>query len=90
MINNNKDGETRSQSPSEIIESQFKGIDGIFVQQTGVDTYEIGGEGMYAYLYHCTDGKWLLNIDELNVDSSAELKAISYAFSKVLKSLNKC
>lgn len=57
MINNNKDGETRSQSPSEIIESQFKGIDGIFVQQTGVDTYEIGGEGMYAYLYHCTDGK---------------------------------
>lgn len=90
MINNNKDGESCLQNPSEIIESQFKGIDGIFVQQTGVDNYEIGGEGMHAYLYHCNDGKWLLNIDELTVDSSTELNIISSAFSKVLKSLNKC
>ena len=89
MINNNKDGESRSQSPFEIIEEQFKDFDGIFVQQTGVDTYEIGGEGMYAYLYHCNDGKWLLNIDELTVDSSTELNIISSAFIKVLKNLNK-
>lgn len=89
MINNNKDGESCSQNTSEIIESQFKGIDGIFVQQTGVDTYEIGGEDIYAYLYHCNDGKWLLNIDELTVDSSTELNIISSAFIKVLKNFNK-
>lgn len=89
MITNHKNNETRSQSSSEIIEAQFKGFDGILVQQTGIDTYEIGGEDMYAYLYHCNDGKWLLNIDELTVNSPTKLKSISSAFVKVLKNLNK-
>lgn len=33
MTDKHKNNETRSQSPSEIIEEQFKGFDGIVVRQ---------------------------------------------------------
>ena len=90
MINNNKDGESCSQNTSEIIESQFKGIDGIFVQQRDIDTYGIYGEDIYAYLYrHNDDEKWLLEIAELTTDSPTKLKSVSSAFANALKNLNR-
>ncbi len=90
MINNNKDRESRSQNPSEIIKSQFKDFDGILVKQRDIDTYGIYGEDIYAYLYrHNDDEKWLLEIDELTTDSPTKLKSISSAFANALKNLNK-
>ena len=90
MINNNKDGESRSQSPFEIIEEQFKYFEGILVKQRDIDTYGIYGEDIYAYLYrHNDDEKWLLEIAELTTDSPTKLKSISSAFANTLKNLNK-
>lgn len=90
MINNNKDGESCSQNPFEIIEEQFKDFDGILVKQRDIDTYGIYGEDIYAYLYrHNDDEKWLLEIAELTTDSPTKLKSISSAFANALKNLNK-
>lgn len=90
MINNNKDGELRSQSPFKIIEEQFKDFNDISVRLTDIgNNYAVFGEDMYAELYKCVDGKWLLDIDELLIDSPTKMKNISSAFSKALENLNK-
>ena len=91
MINNNKDGESRSQNPFEIIEEQFKDFNDISVRLTDIDNnYAVFSKDMYAELYKCVDGKWLLDIDELLIDSPTKIKNVSSAFSKALENLNKC
>lgn len=90
MTDKHKNNETRSQSPYDIIEEQFKGFDGILVHQKDIDTYAVLGEDTYAYLYrHDDDEKWLLEIAEITTDSPTKLKSILSAFANALKKLNK-
>lgn len=87
----NKDSEARSQSPFEIIEEQFKGFNDISVRLTGAgNDYAVFGEDLYAYVYKSVDGTWLLDIDELLIDSPTKLTNLSSAFIEVLEKLNKC
>ena len=88
---NNKNSEARSQSPFEIIEEQFKGFNDISVRLTGAgNDYAVLGEDMYVCLYESVDGTWLLDIDELLIDSPTKLANLSSAFIEVLEKLNKC
>ena len=43
---------------------------------------------MHAELYRSNDDKWLINIDELLVDSPAKLTNIVSIFGKVMGDLN--
>lgn len=91
MINKHKNNEACSQSPFEIIEEQFKGFNDISVRLTGAgNDYAVLGEDMHVCLYESVDGTWLLDIDELLIDSPIKLANLSSAFIKVLEKLNKC
>lgn len=80
--------ETHLQRPSEIIEKHFGRFNNVSFKLTDVDTYEVSGEDMQAELYRSNDDKWLLNINELFVDSPAKLTDVLPVFSKVMGDLN--
>lgn len=80
--------ETHLQKPSEIIEEHFSRFNNVSFKSTDVDTYAVGGEDMHAELYRSNDDKWLINIDELLVDSPAKLTNIVSIFGKVMGDLN--
>ena len=87
---NNKNSEAHPQSPFEIIEEQFKDFNDISVRLTGAgNDYAVLGEDLYAYVYKSVDGTWLLDIDELLIDSPTKLANLSSAFTEVLEKLNK-
>lgn len=79
--------ETYLQKPSEIIEKHFGCFNNVSFKLVDVDTYEVSGEDMQAELYRSNDDKWLINIDELLVDSPAKLDVLPI-FSKVMGDLN--
>lgn len=80
--------ETHLQRPSEIIEEHFSRFNNVSFKLADVDTYEVSGEDMQAELYRSNDDKWLLNINELLVDSPAKLTDVLPIFSKVMGDLN--
>ena len=80
--------ETYLQKPSEIIEKHFGRFNDVSFKLADVDTYEVSGEDMQAELYRSNDDKWLLNINELLVDSPAKLTNILPIFDKVMGDLN--
>lgn len=82
--------ETHLQRPSEIIEEHFSRFNNVSFKLTDVDAYAVAidDEDVHAELYLSNDDRWLLNIDELLVDSRTKLADILPIFGKVMEDLN--